>query len=40
MSECSADGKTVSPADAKAAVKQFMRQQADQVGAAPLEEKA
>jgi hypothetical protein len=30
----------VAPADAKAAVEQFMRQQADQVGAAPLEEKA
>jgi hypothetical protein len=34
------DFKTVFPADAKAAVEQFMRHQAGQVGAAPLEEMA
>ncbi|MDO8666445.1 MAG: universal stress protein [Gemmatimonadales bacterium] len=40
MTECPVDFKAVSPADAKAAVEQFMRQQAERVGAAPLEEKA
>jgi hypothetical protein len=38
--ECPVDVNTVSAADAKAAVEPFMRQQADQVGAAPLEETA
>ena len=40
MFNCAVDFKTVFPADAKAAVEQFIRQQADQLGAAPLEEKA
>jgi hypothetical protein len=40
MSELPVDFKTVSPADAKAAVEPFMRQQSDRVGAAPLEETA